>query len=244
MAMVALNVLSLLFVHGALPKKSTVWAFSFSFNNVTLRFRKLFCHWSQILNLGSNSDTFTNERNVVGYERGGEGEGGVRSTITLPNGEYDNQYVHHSETWRLLHLNEGLETICGSTPLDARIEHCLAAFVQWTVCLVFWHYGFPRIIFQDQQERWQADVIFTGYPVPPPPLPLLKSSRVAILGVLCLWMVPLVLFLFFPDNLNTKACNPTPCLAVFLDRIILISWATNYCNCTAVCFMFLGACVG
>ena len=122
MAMVALNVLSLLFVHGALPKKSSVWAFSFYFNNVTLRFRKLFCYWSQILNLGSNSDTFTNERNVVGYERGGEGEGegGVRSTITLPDGEYDNQYVHHSETWRLLHLNEGLETICGSTPLDAR----------------------------------------------------------------------------------------------------------------------------
>lgn len=180
MAMVALNVLSLLFVHGALPKKSTVWAFSFSFNNVTLRFRKLFCHWSQILNLGSNSDTFTNERNVVGYERGGEGEGGVRSTITLPDGEYDNQYVHHSETWRLLHLNEGLETICGSTPLDARIEHCLAAFVQWTVCLVFWHYGFPRIIFQDQQERWQADVIFTGYPVPPPP-PSRYSNRPGLL---------------------------------------------------------------
>ena len=65
MAMVALNVLSLLFVHGALPKKSTVWAFSFYFNNVTLRFRKLFCYWSQILNLGSNSDTFTNVRNVV-----------------------------------------------------------------------------------------------------------------------------------------------------------------------------------
>lgn len=62
------------------------------------------------MNLGSNSDTFTNERNVVGYERGGEGEGewegGVRSTITLLDGEYDNQYVHHSETWRLLHLNE------------------------------------------------------------------------------------------------------------------------------------------
>lgn len=180
MAMVALNVLSLLFVHGALPKKSTVWAFSFYFNNVTLRFRKLFCYWSQILNLGSNSDTFTNERNVVGYERGGEGEGGVRSTITLPNGEYDNQYVHHSETWRLLHLNEGLETICGSTPLDARIEHCLAAFVQWTVCLVFWHYGFPRIIFQDQQERWQADVIFTGYPVPPP-FPYRYSNRPGLL---------------------------------------------------------------
>ena len=146
-------------------------------------------------------------------KRGGEG-GGVRSTITLPDGEYDNQYVHHSETWRLLHLNEGLEIICGSTPLDARIKHCLAALVQWTVCLVFWHYGCPRIIFQDQQERWQADVIFTGYPVPPPPPPLLKSSRVAILGVLCLWMVPLVLFLFFPDNLNTKACNSTPCLAL------------------------------
>ena len=180
---------------------------------------------------------------LLGKRVGGRG-GGVRSTITLPDGEYDSQYVHHSETWRLLHLNEGLETICGSTPLDARIKHCLAALVQWTVCLVFWHYGCPRIIFQDQQERWQADVIFTGYPVPPPPLPLLKSSRVAIHGVLCLWMVPLVLFLFFPDNLNTKACNPTPCLAVFLDRIILISWATNYCNCTAVCFMFLGACVG
>lgn len=35
MAMVALNVLSLLFVHGALPKKSTVWAFSF-FTSITL----------------------------------------------------------------------------------------------------------------------------------------------------------------------------------------------------------------
>ena len=153
MAMVALNVLSLLFVHGALPKKSTVWAFSFYFNNVTLRFRKLFCYWSQILNLGSNSDTFTNE---------------------------------------------------------SEMKKCY----------------------------------FHRLPGTPPPLPLLKSSRVAILGVLCLWMVPLVLFLFFPDNLNTKACNSTPCLAVFLDRIILISWATNYCNCTAVCFMFLGACVG
>ena len=199
MAMVALNVLSLLFVHGALPKKSTVWAFSFYFNNVTLRFRKLFCYWSQILNLGSNSDTFTDERNVVGYERGGEGEGegGVRSTITLPDGEYDNQYVHHSETWRLLHLNEGLETICGSTPLDARIKHCLAALVQWTVCLVFWHYGCPRIIFQDQQERWQADVIFTGYPVPPP-LPLLKSSRVAIFGCFMSMNGTSCLVSFFP----------------------------------------------
>lgn len=104
---------------------------------------------------------------LLGKRVGGRG-GGVRSTITLPDGEYDSQYVHHSETWRLLHLNEGLETICGSTPLDARIKHCLAALVQWTVCLVFWHYGCPRIIFQDQQERWQADVIFTGYPVPPP----------------------------------------------------------------------------
>ena len=107
---------------------------------------------------------------LLGKKRGRGG--GVRSTITLPDGEYDNQYVHHSETWRLLHLNEGLEIICGSTPLDARIKHCLAALVQWTVCLVFWHYGCPRIIFQDQQERWQADVIFTGYPVPlPPPSP-------------------------------------------------------------------------
>ena len=116
---------------------------------------------------------------LLGKRVGGRG-GGVRSTITLPDGEYDSQYVHHSETWRLLHLNEGLETICGSTPLDARIKHCLAALVQWTVCLVFWHYGCPRIIFQDQQERWQADVIFTGYPVPPPP-PSRYSNRPGLL---------------------------------------------------------------
>ena len=85
---------------------------------------------------------------------------------------------------------------------------------------------------------------FHRLPGTPPPSRYSNRPGLLFSGVLCLWMVPLVLFLFFPDNLNTKACNPTPCLAVFLDRIILISWATNYCNCTAVCFMFLGACVG
>lgn len=80
-------------------------------------------------------------------------------------------------------------------------------------------------------------------PLPPPPR-LLRSSKVVILGVLCLWMVHLVLFCLFSENFNFKACYYTPCLASFLGRIILIPWATNYCNCTAVCFMFLGACVG
>ena len=220
MAMVALNVLSLLFVHGALPKKSSVWAFSFYFNNVTLRFRKLFCYWSQILNLGSNSDTFTNERNVVGYERGGEGEGGVRSTITLPDGEYDNQYVHHSETWRLLHLNEGLETICGSTPLDARtLSRSVRTMNSMSSVLALW---LPSNYLSRSTREVTSWCYFHRLPGKPPPPPSRYSNRPGLLfsGVLCLWMVPLVLFLFFPDNLNTKACNSTPCLAVFLDRII------------------------
>ena len=199
---------------------------------------------------------------LLGKRRGRGGGVWSTTTLPLPDGEYDNQYVHYSETWRLLHLNEGLESVCGSTPLGARIEHCLA---QWTVCLVFLHYNCPRIIFQDQQERWQDDIIFNGYlvlplpPLPPPPpspppspslpspLPLprlLRSSKVVILGVLCLWMVHLVLFCLFSENFNFKACYCTPCLASFLGRIILIPRATNYCNCTAVCFMFLGACVG
>ena len=150
------------------------------------------------------------------------GRGGVWSTTTLPlpDGEYDNQYVHYSETWRLLHLNEGLETVCGSTPLGARIEHCLA---QWTVCLVFLHHNCPRIIFQDQQERWQDNIIFNGYlvlPLPPPPFPPVYSDRQRLLFLVFYvyeWYI-LSCFVFSPKILILRLVTALLALLRFLEE--------------------------